>query len=173
MTSGWLTIRGSPPNMRRSSLHSLGTIVLFLFVAIACSRAVEPRSGVTLLVTNGTCQAGRCDSLQVLGFPSNQPATPGGLWSLDLGLITAPQACLTLPPSSAFHVIGVRGDGSRDTTTFTWTSAKALSLGAQPPSSSRFQAIPSTTAFVPANAAGWRITIPSGSQATPSSACKP
>jgi hypothetical protein len=154
-------------------LRSLGTILLVLFVTVACSTAVEPRSGVTLLVTNGTCQGGHCDSLQVLGFPSNQPLTPGGFWSLDLGLITASQACFTLPPSAAFHVIGVRGDGTADTTTFTWTIAKSLSLGALPPSSSRFQASPSTTAFLPASAAGWRITVPSGSQASPSSVCTP
>jgi hypothetical protein len=151
----------------------LQTVPLVLFVTISCSSTVEPRSGVTLLVTNGTCQGGHCDSLRVLGFPSNQPLTPGGLWSLDLGLITASQACLTLPPTAAFHVIGMRGDGTADTTTFTWTSAKSLSLGALPPSSSRFQAGPSTTAFVPASAAGWRITVPDGSQATPSSVCTP
>jgi len=67
---------------------------------------------VTLLVTNGTCQGGHCDSLRVLDFPSNQPLTPGGYWSLDLGLITASEACFTLPPTAAFHVIGVRPDGT-------------------------------------------------------------
>jgi hypothetical protein len=151
----------------------LATVLCVLFVTISCSGSIEPRSGVTLLVTNGTCQGGHCDSLRVLGFPSNQPLTPGGFWSLDLGLITASEACFTLPPTAAFHVIGVRVDGTRDTTTFTWTSAKSLSLGAQPPSSSRLQANPSTAAFVPASAAGWQFTVPGGSQATPSSACTP
>lgn len=151
----------------------LPTVLLVLFATISCSSTNEPRSGVTLLVTNGTCKEGHCDSLQVLGFPSNQPNTPGGFWSLDLGLITASEACFTLPRTAAFHVIGVRPDGRTGTTTFTWTSAKSLALGAQPPSSSRLQANPSTAAFVPANAAGWQITVPGGSQATPSSACTP
>ena len=165
----------SLPNMRETKLSCrwLDAVPLILFVIVSCSSATEPRSGVTLLVTNGTCQGGQCDTLRVLGFPSNQPGTPGGLWSLDLGLVTTSQACLTLPPSAAFHVIGVRGDGAADTTTFTWTSAKSLSLGAQPPSSSRLQASPSTDPFVPASAAGWRITVPGGSQATPSSVCTP
>ena len=151
----------------------LSAVLWILFVTISCSSGVEPRSGVTLLVTNGTCQQGHCDSLRVLGFPSNQPLTPGGFWSLDLGLITASEACFILPPTAEFHVIGVRPDGTGYTTTFTWTSAESLALGAQPASSSRFQAGPSTTAFVPASAAGWRITVPGGSQATPSSACTP
>ena len=151
----------------------LRTLPLILFVTFSCSSSVEPRSGVTLLVTNGTCQGGHCDSLRVLGFPSNQPNTPGGLWSLDLGLITASQACFTLPSTAVFYVFGVRGDGRTDTTTFTWTSAKSLSLGAQPPSSSQLHANPSTTAFVPAGAAGWQIIVPGGSQAIPSSVCTP
>src|SRR6266542_5311383 len=126
-------------------VRSLRPVSLLLFAALSCSSIAEPHSGVTLLVTNETCLSGRCDSLEVLGFPSNQPNTPGGLWSVDLGLITKSQACFTLPRSATFHVIGVRGDGTADTITYTWTSAKSLSLGAQPPSSSRIQASPSTT----------------------------
>ena len=154
-------------------VRSLGAVPLLLFTALSCSSSVEPQSDVTLLVTNGTCVSGRCDSLEVLGFPSNQPATPGGFWSIDLGLITSSQACFTLPASATFHVIGEHGDGTADTLTYTWTSASSLALGAQPPSSSRIQASPSTTAFVPADAAGWGITFPTGSRATPSSACTP
>jgi hypothetical protein len=115
--------------------------------------------------------AGRCDSLRVLAFPGNQPHTPGGFWSLDLGLITTSEACFSLPPSAAFYVYGDRPNGTVDTTVFGWTNAQSLSLGAQSPSSSRIQANPSTNAFVPANAAGWEITLPGGSQATPGSAC--
>jgi hypothetical protein len=155
------------------AVRSLGTAPLLLFTALSCSSSVEPHSDVTLLVTNGTCVSGRCDSLEVLGFPSNQPATPGGFWSVDVGLITTPQACFTLPASATFHVIGEHGDGTADTLTYTWTSASSLALGAQPPSSPRIQASPSTTAFVPAHASGWRITFPTGSKATPSSVCTP
>ena len=102
--------------------------------------------------------------------PARWP-TPGGFWSVDLGLIATPQACSTLPASATFHVIGEHGDGTADTLTYTWTNASSHALGAQPPSSSRIQASPSTTAFVPADAAGWRITVPTGSKATPSSVC--
>jgi hypothetical protein len=154
-------------------VHSFGAVPLLLFTALSCSSSVEPHSDVTLLVTNGTCMSGRCDSLEILGFPSNQPATPGGFWSVDLGLTTTPQTCITLPDSATFLVIGQHGDGTVDTLTYTWTSASSLALGAQPPSSSRIQASPSTTPFVPTDAAGWSITLPTGSRAMPSSACTP
>lgn len=163
----------------RSSSHPatpsrwLRTISLIVFATISCSSSVEPRSGVTLLVTNGTCQGGHCDSLRVLGFPSNQPNTPGGLWSLELGLVTTSQECILLPPAAVFRVIGVHDGGGADTTTFRWTNANSLSLGAQPPSESQIVASPSTTTFVPADAAGWQITVPGGAQPTSSSACTP
>jgi hypothetical protein len=149
------------------------TLSLIVVATLACSSSVEPRSGVTLLVTNGTCQGGHCDSLRVLGFPINQPNTPGGLWRLDLGLLTAPQACFTLPPKAVFLLIAVRDDGGADTSRITWTNSRALSLGTLSPSSSSIAASPSTTSFVPADAAGWQITVPGGAHATPSSACTP
>ncbi|MGH7626122.1 MAG: hypothetical protein ACREOJ_12495 [Gemmatimonadaceae bacterium] len=142
-------------------------------LALACSSSVEPRSGVTLLVTNASCQSGHCDSLDVLAFPSNQPNTPGGFWSLDLGMVTAAQQCFTLPPTAQFRVIGERSDGGADTVTYTWTDASSLSLAALPPSQPHLLAQPVTSAFVPATAAGWAITIPSGNQATPAAACTP
>lgn len=147
------------------------SLALLVFAAASCSSSVEPRSGVTLLVTNGTCGPQGCDPLEVLAFPSGGPATPGGLWSVDLGLITASQACFTLPASATFRIIGMHEDGTADTSITTWTSAKPLSLGALPPSQSPIVAGPSTTTFVPADAAGWRVTFPTGSQATPNAAC--
>jgi hypothetical protein len=123
---------------------------------------------------NGTCQTGRCEPLFIRGFPSNQPHTPGGFWSLDLGLVSASSACLTLPPSAAFYVIGVSDDGTRaDTTTYTWTMTDPLSLAAQPATSSLLLTAPTTAAFVPASAAGWNITLPDGSEALPARACTP
>jgi hypothetical protein len=148
-------------------------IVLAVTVVACGKEVVGPRSGVTLLVTNATCLTGPCDSLRVLAFPSDQPNTPGGYWSLDLGVMTTSQACFTLPPSAHFYVISEPVRSSADTTTFTWTSGMPLSLGAFSPSSSTIQASPTTTAFVPSNAAGWSITFPTGSQATPSSSCTP
>jgi hypothetical protein len=154
-------------------VRSLGAVSSLLLAVLSCSSVNEPHSAVPLLVTNATCLMGRCDSLEVLAFPSNQPHTPEGFWSVDIGLITTPQACFSLPPSATFRVIGVHDDGTADTTTYIWTSADSLSLAALPPSSSRTQASPSTSAFVPASAPGWRITFPSGTEPAPSSACTP
>ena len=124
-----------------------------------------------LLVTNATCTSGTCDPLEVLAFPSDQPLTPGGYWSLDLGLITTPQACFTIPTSAKFLIVAVNPDSSRDTTTITWTSVIPVSLGAIPPSGNRIVARPSTSDFVPSSSPGWSITLPSGSGASPSTAC--
>lgn len=141
-------------------------------VAIAaCGKdALAPRSGVTLLVTNATCLTGPCDSLTILAFPSNQPNTPGGYWSLDLGTMTTSQKCFVLQPSANFYVIS---EPSADTTTFTWTTLLPLSLGAERQPVNFLFSAPTTTAFVPANAAGWSITLPTDSAATPSAACTP
>jgi hypothetical protein len=147
-------------------------VVLLLLAALACSSTVAPRAGVTLRITNGTCLGASCTPLQVLGFPSNQPLTPGGFWSIDLGLLTGPSACLAFPPSATFRVIGVSNDGTQaDTTTYTWTTATPLSLGAQSPSASRIMAAPSTSAFVPARASGWSVTLPGGSRVSTTEAC--
>jgi len=130
-------------------------------------------TGVTLLVRNATCHAGGCDSLEVLAFPSDQPETPGGYWSLDIGLVTTPSACLTLPPSAKFLVISEPARSSADTSTTTWTSTIALSLGALKPGSPALFASPSTATFVPGDATGWSITLPTGSYAAPGPACTP
>ncbi len=157
----------------RVAARVLGTVSVLLFAVASCSSTLEPRSGVTLLVSNETCQAGHCDSLEVLAFPGEQPDTPGGYWSIDLGRITTPQACFTLPVTATFSVIGNRENGAVDTTTFTWNDAQALSLGTVPPAPTRLFANPSTNAFRPASAAGWRVTLPAETQVTSSSACAP
>jgi len=141
-------------------------VPVLLLAELGCSSSVQPRSGVTLLVTNGTCTPGPCASLEILGFPATQAHTPGGFWSLDLGPITGPQACLTLPESAQFRIIG-----PADTATITWTTAVAMSLSALSPSSSRLMAAPSTKGFVPAAANGWRITLPGSSGPVETSAC--
>jgi hypothetical protein len=155
-------------------MRTTAALVCLVIGTLGCSSTVEPRAGVTLLITNGTCETGQCAPLQILGFPSNQPHTPGGFWSIDLGLITAPSVCLTFPPSATFRVIGVSNDGTTaDTTTYTWTTAISLSLGVQSPSASRIMAAPSTNAFVPASNAGWSVTMPSGSHVSPTQTCSP
>jgi len=150
-----------------------GAAAAVVLAGLACSSTLGPRSGITLLATNSSCLTGPCDSLAVLAFPSNQPNTPGGYWSVNLGLLTTAEACFKLPPSATFRIIGENTDGSRDTTTLTWTSADPVSLGAPAASASRIQARPSTAAFVPATAAGWRITFPADSRASPGPVCAP
>jgi hypothetical protein len=155
-------------------MRARAALVSLLIGTLGCSSTVQPRAGVTLLITNGTCETGQCAPLQILGFPSNQPLSPGGFWSIDLGLITAPSVCLTFPPSATFRVTGVSNDGTKaDTTTHTWTTAISLSLGAQSPSASRIMAAPSTSAFVPATSSGWSVTMPGGSHVSPTQTCTP
>lgn len=156
--------------MVRVRLIALAPLV---FAALSCSSSLESRSGITLLVVNGSCAAGLCSSQEVLAFPSNQPNTPGGYWSLDLGTMSGSELCVTIPASATFRVIGVHPDGSADTTKFIWTSALPVTLGVQAPSASRIFASPSTSGFVPAMAAGWSTTLPGGSQVVPGQTCGP
>lgn len=134
------------------------------------SRPAAP-SGVTVRVINASCATGPCDSMYVLGFPSNGPITPGGLWSINFGLVTTPSACLTLPPADTARVTSGGSDGIARTTLFIWTPATSLSLGAIGPGGGRLMASPTTTAFVPTNAAGWQVTLPGGTAAVADSAC--
>ena len=94
--------------------------------------------------------------------------TPGGMWSIDLGVLSAPSACLALPASAHFYIINA---GTNDTTTITWTASLGLSLGALQPQDSRLMASPSTAAFIPASALGWRATLPGGTQVSPAGPC--
>lgn len=147
---------------------------LLFLTATACTSATEPRSGMTLLVTNVACQTDQCAPVMVLGFPDNQPHTPGGLWSLELGLVTTASACLELPATATFRVIGWSADGTRaDTTLFPWTSARGLSLGTRLPSESGFRASPSTLEFAPAKSSGWSVSLPGTGAVSPAPACNP
>jgi hypothetical protein len=156
--------------MTRAVHPSMGfkpSSVFLVLITLACSTATSPPSGVTLLVTNANCTADQCTPLQVLGFPENQPHTPGGYWSIDLGFVTGPSGCLTLPASETFRVIN---GGTGSTTDYTWTTGDRISLGTVN-ATSRIQAYPTTNAFVPANARGWSVTLPVGVSISPTQAC--
>ena len=144
---------------------------LLAFGAVACSSSplAAPRP-VTIRVTNSTCEAGPCAPLRILAFPSIQPTTPAGLWSLDLGVIDTPSACLTLASSASFRVSEA---GTGNGTTYTWTSADGVSLAAIPVSASRLQASPSTPGFVPLSAPGWSVDLPGSQPPSPSTECAP
>src|SRR5689334_3365119 len=93
-----------------SSRITVGALPFLFLAASSCSSSGDPLASViahspaapTVLVTNGTCVDAHCDSLRVLAFPSNQPRTPAGFWSLDLGVLADRQGCFTLPPSATF-----------------------------------------------------------------------
>jgi len=136
-------------------------IVLVLLAGVACS-SVEPKPG-TLLVDNATCVPGPCASVEVLVYPSSQPTTPGGMWSISLGTVTGPSACLTFPASATFRVNG--------TVTNSWTPGDPAELGGLLPEDSRIQSVPTTAEFVPTAASGWSITLPADTPAHPGPAC--
>ena len=141
--------------------------VLLLF-AVACSSPLEPRDDVTLLVTNTTCDPGPCSSLRLLGFPRDQPNTPGGFWSIELGLLTGPTTCLTLPASREFTITEVP---SGKTTIHRWTTGDGLALGSQPTAEPQLLAQPTTDEFVPASQAAWSVSIPGTGEAVPAAVC--
>ena len=120
----------------------------------------------TLRVINGSCIGDQCDSLNVLAFPQNQPHTPGGLWSIQLGIVTGPEACFAFPPSATFTIYG-----PGTTTAFTWTPAIPVSLGLAS-ADERLFANPSTAEFTSLSGTGWRVTLP-GNQVAPDPVCVP
>jgi len=125
----------------------------------------EPGPSVTLLVTNATCSSGQCSSFQVRGFPIPQPIfpRPPGGWSEDLGTVTTESACLTMHAADSFRV---------NTTLYIWTSYDSLALGALEPGFWPQQIGPSTSGFVPASSAGWRVTLPGDTVVTPAEVCR-
>ncbi len=152
-------VMGSTPGTQ--SLRGALSAELFADV----SSAVAPLP--TLLVTNATCVGGHCDSLVVLGFPDNQPHTPGGLWNVVIGVVVGAQACLTLPPSTGFTIYG-----PNQVVGLRWTPDIRLGLGTINASASRLFAMPSTEEYLPAVSAGARVTMPGGT-IVPDAACTP
>jgi hypothetical protein len=140
---------------------------------VACS-SVEPRSDISVRVWNGDCvYGGRCGPLHILAFPDSGPTTPAGNWNVDLGVVAGPTACLTIPPSSTFTIIGGNGTGGVDTLVWVWTPAKPVSLGVWPEGSSRFQAAPDTPVFVAATSRGWDLTVWGGVRVSAGDPCGP
>ena len=158
-----------------SSRHVARLIPLACLMAsaLSCSSPEQPRVGVTLLVTNATCAPGPCTTQRVFLFPSNGPITPGGLWALDLGLMTGAEMCATIPTSAKFLLIQVNENGTADTTTITWTNLRAAELGSVDTTAPFFAAMPSTSEFVAASSAGWSVTLPGGTLAASAPPCTP
>ena len=125
-------------------------------LAGSCAALTEPRA-VKLVVTNTTCGPNGCGAFYVLAFPENQPKTPRGFWSVDLGEVTTASACLTIPATATFKIVDA---GTGATTTITWTTRKKVSIGASLVGQSSIQASPSTGTFIPAAQPGWRAALP-------------
>src|SRR3982751_2364668 len=143
----------------RRSHRLLWGALLLPMLALYSSPIGPPRS-VPLMVTNTTCTPGPCQAIRILAFPQNQPRTPGGLWSLDLGIVTTPTACVRIPPSAHFTIKDVSNGASE---VVPWTSRDSLALGSWAPTAARFTATPSTEWFVPQGARAWRVALPGDS----------
>lgn len=143
-------------------------LVPLLLFALACDTTTSPPPPSSLLVINTTCFIGSCEPIEVRGFPENQPHTPGGPWSMELGVVEGESACLVLPTADTFRV-----GGPGETTLYTWTVRDALSLGVQEPGTSAMFAMPSTDGFVPSMADGWSVALPRGGAIAPDETCEP
>ena len=142
--------------------------VTLSILAGSCAALTEP-TAVRLFVTNTSCGPNGCTAFDVLAFPENQPDTPGGLWSIDLGEVTTASVCLTIPATATFKIMDA---STGATTTITWTTRKKVSVGALMLGQSAIQAGPSTGTFVPAAQAGWRVALPGGATPTIEAACQ-
>ena len=141
---------------------------LGLLVLVGCSSSFgNSKTLVTVLVENTTCDS-VCTPIQVLAFPSTQPHTPGGLWSIEVGTLSTNVGCFVLPPKASFTISGPEGVER----TLTWTIRDAVSLGSSPPGE-RIRASPSTEEFVPTSAPGWTVRLPTRSALIATDKCSP
>ena len=75
---------------------------------LACSSPTNPSSPPTLLVTNPTCSAGPCRTVEVRLFNWNL-RVPQPFWGYKvIGETRGPTTCLTFPAPWTFRVIGQR-----------------------------------------------------------------
>lgn len=133
----------------------------------ACSRGVELDRQVTLSVENTACAA-TCPPLHILAFPAKQPATPGGLWSVEVGTATAPTECFVMPSTASFTVSGPNGVEQ----VYTWTPADSVAIG-YASDGNRMVAVPATHAFVPLAADGWSVRLPANTAVVATDRCAP
>jgi hypothetical protein len=142
-------------------------LLLPAFVVV-CLAPESPR-GVPLLVTNTTCTPGPCQPIRIIAFPQNQPRTPGGFWSMDLGTLTGDSACLEIPPGTTFSTTDA--SSGRTAVVRRWTTRDSLALGALVTSEPRFKEQPTTEWFVPQRARAWRIALPGDVRPKPARPC--
>jgi hypothetical protein len=161
---------------QRCRLASLGLAALLspLALTLACTSTTDvDESGPlpSILLTNGTCSSGTCTPLEIRAFPSNQPRTPGGYWSIELGTVSQEYACLKLHRADTFRVIGQRVNARPDTTYFIWKVGDTISLGMLEPGASALLARPETEPFVPKGGSGWSVILPGDKTVSPAEVC--
>ena len=126
-------------------------VVLLVTLAACSPKAYAP----TVLVTNETCNAGQCRSLQILAFDASSqyqsaPPFPGvSGWGFPLGDVTSASACLTFPHSTPLTLNGQ--------TLATLTVADPFTLIAR--DTLTLIEAPRTGTFVPQDAQGWSVTL--------------
>jgi hypothetical protein len=131
----------------------------------------------TVLVTNATCEAGHCTTLEIRAFvwKFTVPQSPAG--SRVLGEAPPGQTCLPFPVSWPLRIIGTDQSGHVDTTTITWTADDTSSIyligvdsqayhggaadGSLPYDGLVPGSLGETPNFVASDAPGWSVTFPS------------
>jgi hypothetical protein len=174
-------------SMWRRSRPELRVLLASLVAVFGCTSATSPHALPTLLVTNATCSAGRCATLEIRAFvwKFTVPQLPDGLEIL--GDAPPGTTCLTFPAKWTLRAIGQDTVGGPvDTTTFTWTPADTVpiyligvdsaayhsgldsalndSIGSGLiPYFDRFwvASVGETANFTPGTASGWDLTLPS------------
>lgn len=82
----------------------------------------------------------------------------------DVGVVSTPFACLTLPGPGTFGV---------GTEALQWTLRDSLALAGLPAGASGLSVGPSTGSFVAASAPGWKVSLPGGNTVRAAAACTP
>lgn len=170
--------------------------------AFSCSSSTAPDQLPTVLVTNATCEAGRCATLEVRAYiwKFKIPYPPWG--EEVLGEAPPGQTCLRFPPSWTARIIGDTivndtASGHLDTVVVTWTPDDTVPIyliavdsvvfhsrddTAQVRGVSYFDglvpaSVGETPNFAPGASPGWKVTFPSAplwsATPIPAEACEP
>jgi hypothetical protein len=107
------------------TVRSLSVCVLVLALGACGDPAGVSDAPPTVLVTNTTCDIGRCATLEVRAYVRafHVPQIPSGL--RVLGEAPPGQTCLRFPSSWPLRIIGPDTTGKVDTTIITWTPDNA------------------------------------------------
>ena len=141
-----------------------------------------PEMAPTLLVTNTTCEVGRCGTLEIRvffwSFLRWVPENPLGLRAAEgAGWYVAPgQKCFTFAPYT-INITGPDSTGTIHTTHHTWTPADTEGVFLVAVDSATLNVRGVTAMFVQSSAPGWNIAFPNqqadGAPVIAAEACKP